>query len=173
LAEDEVAVARDRRFVTSHRGGSLDLASHRLLANWAADCAEHVLPLFIRTHPDDERPRLAIEAARAWALGEITVGQAREAAFRAHAAAREASDEVARAVARAAGQAVSTAHMADHSLGPVYYAVRAVKFATLAQDAQAAADREHQWQREHLPEAVRGLVVAALDEGTVLGDWRP
>ena len=166
-------MARDRRFVALHRGGSLDLASHRLLANWAADCAEHVLPLFTRTYPDDERPRLAIEATRAWALGEITVGQAREAAFRAHAAAREASDEVARAAARAAGQAVSTAHMADHSLGPAYYAVRAVKLAAPAQDAQAAGVREHQWQREHLPEAVRGLVVSALDEGTVLGNWRP
>jgi hypothetical protein len=160
--------------VALHRGGSLDLASHRLLASWAADCAEHVLPLFTLTHPDDERPRLAIKATRAWALGEITVGQAREAAFGAHAAAREASDEVARAAARAAGQAVSTAHMADHSLGPAYYAVRAVKLgAAPAQDAQAAGDREHRWQQEHLPEAVRGLVVSALNEGTVLGNWRP
>jgi hypothetical protein len=166
-------MARDRRFVALHRGGSLEPASHRLLASWAADCAAHVLPLFTRTYPDDERPRLAIEATRAWALGEITVGQAREAAFRAHAAAREASDEVARAVARAAGQAVSTAHMADHSLGPVIYAVKAVKLAAPAQDAQTAAEREHQWQLEHLPEAVRGLVIAALDEGTVLGKWRP
>ncbi len=38
-------MARDRHFVALHRGGSLDLASHRLLASWAADCAEHVLPL--------------------------------------------------------------------------------------------------------------------------------
>jgi hypothetical protein len=159
--------------VALHRGGSLDLASHRLLASWAADCAEHVLPLFTRTYPDDQRPRLAIAATRAWALGQITVGQAREAAFRAHAAAREASDAAARAAARAAAQAVSTAHMADHSLGPVYYAVKAVKLAAHAQDAQAAGEREHQWQREQLPEAVRDLVVSALDEGTVLGNWRP
>lgn len=166
-------MSRDRRFVAVHRGGPLDLPRHRLLASWAADCAEHVLPLFTRMHPDDERPRLAIEAARGWAHGEITVGQARQAAFRAHAAAREASDEVARLAARAAGQAVSTAHMADHSLGPVYYGVKAVKLAAPAQDAQAAGDREYQWQLEHLPEAVRELVLSALDEGTVLGNWRP
>src|SRR5262245_30470540 len=155
-------MARDQRFVAVHRGGLLDPASHRLLATWAADCAEHVLPLFTRAYPDDERPRLAIDATRAWALGKITVSQAREAAFGAHAAAREATDEAARAAARAAGQAVSTAHMADHALGPMYYAVRAVKLAAAAQDVQAAGDREYRWQLEHLPEAIRRLVISAL-----------
>ncbi|MEI6776986.1 MAG: putative immunity protein [Chloroflexales bacterium] len=164
---------RDQRFVALHRGGLLDLASHRLLALWAADCAEHVLLLFTRAHPDDERPRLAIEATRAWACGNITVGQARTAAFRAHDAAREVSDAAARAAARAAGQAVSTAHMADHALGPVYYGVRAVKFAATAQDRQSAGEGEYRWQIEHLPDAVRQLVISALDEGTVLGNWRP
>jgi hypothetical protein len=62
--------------------------------------------------------------------------------------------------------------MADHSLG-VAYAVRAVKLASLAADAEAAGDREHQWQRERLPETVRELVVSAQDQGTVLGEWQP
>jgi hypothetical protein len=57
-------MARDRRFVAVHRGGSLDVARHRLLARWAAACAVHVLPLFVHRHPDDDRPRRAIEAAR-------------------------------------------------------------------------------------------------------------
>jgi len=35
------------------------------LALWAADCAEQVLPVFEGSHPDDDRPRSAIEAARA------------------------------------------------------------------------------------------------------------
>ena len=76
---------------------------HRLLAGWAADCAEDVLPLFERACPDDARPRLAIKAARAWSRGEIAVGAAREAAFAAHAAARGTTDAAARAAARAAG----------------------------------------------------------------------
>lgn len=148
------------------------MARHRLLASWAADCAEHVLPLFTNRHSDDDRPQLAIEAARAWSRGEITVGAARAASIQAHAAARYTSDDVARAVARACGHAVATAHMADHSLGPVFYAVRAVKLASLPHDAEMAADREHQWQRERLPEAVRELVVSALEQGTVLGTWQ-
>lgn len=166
-------MARDRRFVAVHRGGPLDLTRHRLLASWAADCAEHVLPLFAHKHPDDDRPRLAIEAARAWARGEITVGEARAASVQAHAAARDASEDGARAVAHASGHAVATAHMADHSLGAAFYAVRAAKLASPARDAEMAGDRERQWQWERLPEAVRELVVSAQDQGSVLGNWQP
>src|SRR3954469_12188461 len=97
---------RDRRFVAVHRGGPLDLARHRLLAMWAADCAEHVLPLFENCSSDD-RPRRAIETARAWARGEVRVGAAQKAAVAAHAAAREATDKGAIAVARAAGHAAA------------------------------------------------------------------
>ena len=69
--------ARDPRFVTVHRGGTLEDEQHRLLAAWAADCAEHVLPLFSAEHPDDVRPHHAIEQARAWSRGEISMAQAR------------------------------------------------------------------------------------------------
>ncbi|WP_407650192.1 putative immunity protein, partial [Deinococcus rhizophilus] len=47
--------------------------THRALAQAAADDAGRVLPLFEATCPTDSRPREAIEAARAWARGEITV----------------------------------------------------------------------------------------------------
>lgn len=149
------------------------MTRHRLLANWAADCAGHVLPLFAGTHPDDDRPRRAIETARAWSRGEITVGEARVASVQAHAAARDASDDVGRAVARAAGHAVATAHMADHSLGAAFYAVRAVKLASPPYGAEKAGAREHEWQRDYLPEAVRDLVVSAEEQGSVLGKWQP
>ena len=58
---------RDPRLVTVRRGGSLIDEHHRLLAMWAAECAEHVLPLFETERPDDARPREAIDAARTWA----------------------------------------------------------------------------------------------------------
>ncbi len=56
---------RDPRLVTIRRGGELTDEDHRLLALWAADCAEHVLHLFEHEQPSDTRPREAIEAARA------------------------------------------------------------------------------------------------------------
>lgn len=53
---------------------ALDEQDHRALALWAADCAERVLPLFEGKCPEDDRPRGAIEAGRAWARGEIAMG---------------------------------------------------------------------------------------------------
>src|SRR4029077_21153427 len=61
----------DPRFITVRRGGTLEDDDHRLLAMWAADCAEHVLPHFERAWPRDDRPRRAIDLGRAWARGEI------------------------------------------------------------------------------------------------------
>ena len=80
---------------------------------------------------------------------------------------------LARAAARAAGHAVATAHMADHALGAVVYGVKAVKLAAPPAEAKTAGEREHQWQREHLPEAIRELVVSALEQKTVLAYRTP
>jgi len=146
--------------VAVHRGGRLELGTHRLLARWAADCAEHVLPLFAAKYPEDDRPRRAIETARAWSRGEATVAEARQAAVAAHAAARSAKDPAAREAARAAGHAVATAHMADHELGGAAYAIQAVRLASPESDAMAAGRRECQWQRERLQEAIRELVLS-------------
>ena len=91
------------------------LHDQRKLALWAAVCAEHVLPYFEEKYPKDDRPRKAIEAARAWSCGEIKCGKARDAAVATHAAARAADEGAARAAARAAGHAAGTAHMAGHA----------------------------------------------------------
>ena len=104
---------RDRRFVTIRRGGTLTDSDHHLLALWAASCAEHVLDLFESAQPEDPRPRQAIEHARAWVRGEVTMTQARTAAGRAMAAARDLCG-AARHAAYAAGQAGVVPHVAAH-----------------------------------------------------------
>src|SRR2546423_9831766 len=75
---------RDPRFITVRRGGTLVDSDHQLLALWAAACAEHVLYLFEAMRPDDPRPRHAIDQARAWVRGELTMSEARAAAGGAH-----------------------------------------------------------------------------------------
>src|SRR5215218_1204368 len=84
--EGEIIEARDkvvvRRARLVRRIEAWNETSARL---FAADCAERVLPIFERRCPQDDRPRQAIEAARAFARGEIG-DAAREAAG---AAARE------------------------------------------------------------------------------------
>jgi hypothetical protein len=141
------------------RGGLLDEATHRLLASWAADCAEHVLGLFEVERSDDARPRQAIEAARAWAAGKCSVIQAREAAFAAHQAAKSVTG-AAREAARSAGHAVAVAHMADHELGAAAYAIRAVRAASPKKRRELDGWTECEWQREQLPEAILELVLA-------------
>jgi hypothetical protein len=144
--------------VTIRRGGTLTDADHHLLATWAADCAEHVLPLFESARPGDPRPRDAIEHARAWARGEVTMMQARAAGGHAMGAARDLTG-AARHAAYAAGQAGAVAHVAAHELGAAAYAIKAVRAAAPAGESDAAGRLECRWQRNQLPDAVRELVL--------------
>jgi hypothetical protein len=102
----------------------------------------------------DIRLQNALVSARAWAKGEISVGDARKASVGAHAVAREFTDPTAIAVARAIGHAVATAHMADHFLGAAYYALKAIRAAGKSPDA------EQRWQHDHLPPEIRDLVLS-------------
>jgi len=77
VSDDKVVVAQAR--LTMHMD-TWDECAARL---FAADCAEHVLPIFEKEHPNDDRPRKAIEAARKYANGKI--GAAAGAAARAAA----------------------------------------------------------------------------------------
>ena len=148
---------RDRRLVTVRRGGILQDADHHRLAFWAADCAEHVLHHFEHARPGDDRPRRAIGLARAWARGEITMTQARTAAF-ANAAAREASG-AAKQVALAAGQAVAVSHVPAHELGAAAYAIRAARASAPQGEQERAGRLECRWQRAQLPGEIRELVL--------------
>src|SRR4051794_26956298 len=126
---------RDPRFITIRRGGILTDADHQLLALWAATCAEHVLGLFETARSEDPRPREAIGHARAWVRGEVKMMQARAAAGRAMAAARDL-EGAPRHAAYAAGQAGVVAHVAAHELGAAAYAIKAARAA--APDPEAA-----------------------------------
>ncbi|HMA33369.1 MAG TPA: hypothetical protein VKY74_02730 [Chloroflexia bacterium] len=149
---------RDPRFITIRRGGTLTDSDHRLLAWWAAVCAEHVLPLFEAVQPADARPRQAIEQARAWVRGEIPMSQARAAGGHAMAAARDLRG-AARHAAYAAGQAAVVAHVAAHELGAAAYAIKAARAAAPEGESDRAGRRECHWQRDQLPEAIRDLVL--------------
>jgi hypothetical protein len=126
------------------------MRDRRAQVAWAADCAERVLPYFEEAFPDDDRPRKAIEAARAWARGEIRVGEARAAAIAAHAAARDIAERpdahaaAACAAARAAGHAAATAHMVGHAPHAAAYAKKAAAACTAAGDAGSAGQQREE-----------------------------
>lgn len=120
---------------------------------WATDCAEHVLAYFEKEYPEDNRPRKAIEAGRAWVrTGVFKMADVRRDSLAAHAAAREAKeDSAARFAARAAGQAVATAHVLSHAVGAAWYGVKAAE--------AAGVSGEREWQYQRLPEHLRPIVI--------------
>lgn len=144
---------RDKRFVAEHRGGPLKKEQHHQLMQWAIACAEHVLPYF--GEKIDDCLIKALNVARDWQESKATVDNARNAAFAAHDVAHESTNPASVAVARAVGHAVATAHMADHSLGVAWYALKAAK------SLGCSVEAEMQWQNQQLPSEVRELVLSA------------
>ncbi len=146
------------KFLLTHNDTAMvDLvrrAEKTTLAAWAIDCALRVIPHFERHHPNDRRPRNAIEMLQAWlTTGVFRMSVIRKASLDAHAAARDVGeDNAARSAARACGQAVATAHVPSHALGAALYAQQAVHRAADPATAETATAKERDWQYQRLLE---------------------
>nr|WP_297428888.1 Imm5 family immunity protein [uncultured Actinotalea sp.] len=135
-----------------------DGEDRRAWVHWAADCAQRVLPLFERHRPDDDRPRRALAAARAWVRGDLSTARTRATAFAAYAAAREVDDDVAaRAAALAGGHAAAAVHVAAHARRAADEAVVAAAHATPGNNHDAGLLERH-WQDQALPRRLRPIV---------------
>ena len=75
----------------------------------AADFAESVLSIYERKYPQDDRPRKAIEAARAFARGEISAAAWASAGASARAAAWASAGAAARAASAGAAAGAAQA----------------------------------------------------------------
>jgi hypothetical protein len=144
---------------------TLTLAERRIVAGWAAVCAERVLPLFEAEAPADRRPRDAVARARAFARGELETAAAIRRRFEGGAAARGVSASAA-AAARAAGQAAAVCHMGAHAFGAAAYAVKAAALAS--PERPEVVDVELEWQLARASAEVR----AALRELPSVGEDR-
>ena len=145
---------------------TLSEADRRIVAGWAADCAERVLELFEAEAPGDRRPRDAIARTRAFARGELDVGEEIRRRFVGGDAAREVGVAAAAAAAKAAGQAAAVSHMGAHALGAAAYAARAAGLAAPHRPGTVAD--EVRWQLDHLSETAR----AALGQLPPVGEDR-
>lgn len=134
---------------------SLSERDRRLVAAWAADCAERVLPLFEAERPDDGRPRAAIARTRAFARGELDTASEIRRRFGDGSAARGLKPAAA-AAARAAGQAQAVCHMGAHALGAAAYAARAAGLAN--PERPDAVTDEIRWQLDHMTAEVRAAL---------------
>ena len=89
---------------------ALSMDELRVVARYATESAQEVLPLFERAVPNDPRPRTAVEAAWTFAAGAARSKLQRAAALDAHRAAK-AADGAARHAAAAAGDAAAAAYL--------------------------------------------------------------
>jgi len=140
--------------------------NEKTLRLFAADCAEHVLGIYERVYPKDDRPRKAIQTARDFANGLIDrdaiVNAANAYAYADARAAYAAAAYAAYAAAHAAYAAYAAAHAAyaaahaAYAAAPAAAAYAAAHAAAAYAAAHAAYDRvfataaEKEWQFKRL-----------------------
>ena len=125
-----------------------EIISEKRLRLLAALIAEHVLHIFEDQFPGDNRSRNVIEAARAFARGEISHDELRVAAETAHAA------YAANVAAETANAAYAAYAAADAETA--YAATAAATAAADAADAAAYA-AECKWQVEQVREVLQEM----------------
>ena len=103
IDHDDKVVVRRARLISR-----VETWTERTARLFAADCAEHVLPIYEAAHPSDTRPRDAIVAAHAYARGDIDDAAGAAAWAAAWAAAGAAAGAAARDAAWAAEQSWQT-----------------------------------------------------------------
>jgi hypothetical protein len=128
LTAEDKSVAEQARLIKR-----VDTWNEKNLRLFAADCAEHVLGIYEKQYPNDERPRKAIQAARDFANGLI------DAAYAANAA-------------NAAAYAYHAAYAANvtNAANAAAYVAYAAAYA-----AYDACEKEREWQSDRLLELLR------------------
>lgn len=101
---NQVLFAKDSVFLEDLRS-MISSQSHRVLVLWALDLADESVTQFASRHPNDSRPREALDAARAWAAGEIKMRQAQQKILACHAVAKDIDNRENIAMCHAVGQA--------------------------------------------------------------------
>ena len=111
----------------------------------SADFAEQVFPIWLAVYPDDHRPELAIQAARDFANGLITIKDldAADAAADAACAAAHAAHAAARSAADAAADAACAAACAAAAKVAAQVAACAAACAAARSAARSAAREKH------------------------------
>lgn len=117
---NQVLFAKDSAFLEDLRS-MIASQSHRALVLWALDLADESVTQLASRYPNDSRPREALDAACAWAAGEIKMRQAQQKILACHAVAKDIDNREDIAMCHAVGQACSVVHTVGHAIGcPLY-----------------------------------------------------
>ena len=145
---------RDKKWILEHRGGYLSNEQHKQLTKWAINCVNHLLPLL--NNNINEKIKDAINIGNNWIFGKAKTIDAINKSREIIKYVKTLNDELEIAITRAAGHALATAHMADHSMGPVFYGLKAIKI------TGGSIESEINWQIKHIPKDIKNLVLEGL-----------
>lgn len=118
--KNQILFAKDLQFLCD-LAALFQTQSHRVIALWAFDMAEQSIGKLREKYPDERRPTEALQAARAWASGNLKMRPAQRRILDCHAFAKEIDCLEDIATCHAVGQACSVVHTVGHAMGyPMY-----------------------------------------------------
>ena len=138
--------------------------NHRIVALWALELAAESVEKLEEKYPDESRPREALEAARAWAAGDIKMRLAQRKILDCHAFAKEITSKEDIALCHSVGQACAVVHTAGHAMGYPMYELSAIVYRLGNENCQEAVERRKQ-------EYIRKLFYWSEHVGDHEGEW--
>ena len=128
----------------------IDQSNRRVLILWVLELAEETALRLAERYPEDLRPREAIDAARAWAAGEVKMPIAKQAILNCHAMAKVLTDPADIARCHAVGQACSVVHTAGHALGYPMYELTAIVLELGLEDCKEPIEQRVMYYKQRL-----------------------
>ena len=157
LAEVRAKAKRHNQILFSKESFLLDdlrhligQANHRTLVLWGLELAEETAQKLEETYPEDQHPREAVGASRAWAAGEIKMPIAKRTILDCHAMAKELTNPADIARCHAVGQACSIVHTAGHALGYPMYELTAIVLELGLDDCRDAVEHRVRYYEQRL-----------------------
>jgi hypothetical protein len=151
---------RNKKWILEHRGGYLNKEQQKQLLKWAINCVNHLLPLL--NNNINEKIIDAINIGNNWIIEKAKTIDAINKSREIIKYVKTLNNELEIAITRAAGHAVATAHMADHSMGTVYYGLKAIKI------TGGSIESEINWQIKHIPNEIKELVLEGLKDKKII-----
>ena len=147
---NKVLIAKDSPLLETLRD-LISQQNHRALVLWALNFAEESIEDFETRHPNEPRPREALDAARDWAAGAIKMRPAQRKILDCHAVAKELDSSVDVALCHAIGQACSVVHTEGHALGyPMYELTAIIRAKGIDECRDAVESRVSEYERRLL-----------------------
>lgn len=144
----------------------LESQDHIVVTLWALDLAGESVAHLEETYPAERRPRAALEAARAWAAGNVKMRWAQRKILDCHVLAKELDRPEAIAACHGIGQACSVVHTAGHAIGyPMYDLTALIHRLGIDSCAEAVEDRKQDY--------IARLFYWSGHRSDAQGEWAP